>query len=147
MKWQIVCVGKPALTWAKAGLEDYQNRLKRTATVDFTVLREGGTASETAKKMLAASEDSIRIVLDERGKQISSMAFASWIDKHQQAGTKRVSFLIGGANGHSEEVRTAAHEVWSLSTMTLQHELALVVLMEQLYRAYSILGGSPYHRE
>ena len=125
MKWQIVCVGKPALTWAKAGLEDYQNRLK----------------------MLAASEDSIRIVLDERGKQISSMAFASWIDKHQQAGTKRVSFLIGGANGHSEEVRTAAHEVWSLSAMTLQHELALVVLMEQLYRAYSILGGSPYHRE
>ncbi len=147
MKWQIICVGKPALSWAKAGFEDYQSRLRRSASLDFTVLREGGAEAETSRKMLAASEDSIRIVLDERGKQLSSKAFAAWIDRHQQAGTKRISFLIGGANGHSEEVRSAAHEVWSLSAMTLQHELALVVLMEQLYRAYSILNGAPYHRE
>ena len=77
----------------------------------------------------------------------SKETLAKWIEARQNDGTKRVSVLIGGANGHSEEVRAAADEVWNLSAMTLQHELALVVFMEQLYRAYSIVRGEPYHRE
>jgi 23S rRNA (pseudouridine1915-N3)-methyltransferase len=146
MKWQVVCVGKPALSWAKAGLADYSQRLLRVAKVEMLTLKEGAPPQATAQRMLEASEGSRRIVLDERGKGITSTAFAKWIEARQNDGTKRVSVLIGGANGHGEEVRAAPDEVWNLSAMTLQHELALV-FMEQLYRAYSIVRGDPYHRE
>ena len=147
MKWQVVCIGKPALSWAKAGLADYAARLKRVASVDLITIKEGLPSQVNSQRMLSASEGGRRIVLDERGKSITSMAFAKWIEARQNDGTKRVSVLIGGANGHSEEVRAVADEVWNLSAMTLQHELALVVFMEQLYRAYSIVRGEPYHRE
>lgn len=145
MKWQIITVGKPALPWAKAGAEDYTKRLRRSANVEMVVLREGTTA-QNATRALEASEGSWRIVLDERGKHLTSEEFARWIGKQELSGRKRVSFIIGGANGHAPEVRDSADELWSLSAMTLQHELAFVVFLEQLYRAYSILHGDPYHR-
>jgi 23S rRNA (pseudouridine1915-N3)-methyltransferase len=128
-------------------MADYAARLKRVTAVEMTVLKEGVPANVNSQRMIEASEGSRRIVLDERGKAITSMAFARWIENRQNDGTKKVSVLIGGANGHTEEVRNSADEVWNLSSMTLQHELALVVFMEQLYRAYSIVRGGPYHRE
>lgn len=146
MKWNVVTVGKPALLWAKAATEDYSKRLRKMASVELVTIREGGTA-QNGVRSLEASKDSLRIVLDERGRQMSSMEFSKWIEKQEMGGRKRVSFLIGGADGHSPEVKAAADELWSLSTMTLQHEMALVVLLEQIYRAYSILRGTPYHRE
>lgn len=145
MKWQIIVVGKPALPWARQGMEDYAQRLRRFVSVEVTTIREGPPA-QVAAKSLQASEGSWRIVLDERGRQHSSVALAQWIEKQELAGRKRVSLLIGGADGHPTEVRDAADELWSLSAMTLQHELALVVLMEQIYRACSINRGEPYHR-
>jgi 23S rRNA (pseudouridine1915-N3)-methyltransferase len=145
MKWLIITVGKPALPWARDAAADYLRRVSRWADVEHKVVREGDSAS-VSKRMLEASQDTWRIVLDEKGKSISSAAFAGWIDKQNLAGRKRVSFLIGGADGHSPEIRAAANEVWSLSTLTLQHELALVIFLEQLYRGYSILHGTPYHR-
>jgi 23S rRNA (pseudouridine1915-N3)-methyltransferase len=72
---------------------------------------------------------------------------AAWINRKQLDGAKSVSLFIGGANGHPPQLRKAVTEAWALSRFTLQHELALVVLMEQIYRAYSILRGDPYHRE
>jgi 23S rRNA (pseudouridine1915-N3)-methyltransferase len=147
MKWQVVCIGKPSLSWAKAAMADYAARLKRVTAVEMTILKEGVPANVNSQRMIEASAGSRRIVLDERGKAITSMAFARWIENRQNDGTKKVSVLIGGANGHTEEVRNSADEVWNLSSMTLQHELALVVFMEQLYRAYSIVRGEPYHRE
>lgn len=146
MKWNVITVGKPALLWAKAATEDYSKRLRKMASVELVTIREGGTA-QNGVRSLEASKDSLRIVLDERGRQMSSMEFSKWIEKQEIGGRKRVSFLIGGADGHSQEVKAAADELWSLSTMTLQHEMALVVLLEQIYRAYSILRGTPYHRE
>ncbi len=100
-----------------------------------------------ADRMMTASEGSWRVVLDEKGKSMTSKGFAQWIGKQQITGRKRISVLIGGADGHSEAVKAAADETLSLSTLTLQHELACVIFLEQLYRGYSILGGSPYHRE
>lgn len=146
MKWNLITVGKPALSWAKSATEDYTKRLRKMATVELTTIREGGSA-QNGVRSLEASKDSYRIVLDERGRQLSSMEFARWIEKQELNGRKRVSFLIGGADGHSPEVREAADELWALSTMTLQHEMALVVLLEQIYRGYSIMRGTPYHRE
>jgi 23S rRNA (pseudouridine1915-N3)-methyltransferase len=97
--------------------------------------------------MLAASEGSWRVVLDERGRQMRSVDFAQWIGRQEMMGRKSVSVMIGGADGHDELLRDAADEVWTLSSMTLQHELALVVFLEQLYRARSIQAGTPYHRD
>jgi 23S rRNA (pseudouridine1915-N3)-methyltransferase len=87
------------------------------------------------------------VVLDERGKQLRSVEMARWIEKQQISARKRVSVLIGGADGHSESFRASADVCWSLSSLTLQHDIALVVLAEQLYRAHAILRGEPYHRE
>ena len=146
MHWRIITIGKPALPWARLGLEDYLGRLKRAVKVEHVIIKEGPRES-VENQLLAASENSLRIVLDERGKARRSLDLSRWIQEHDLRGTKRVSVLIGGADGHSEKVRKAADECWTLSSFTLQHEIALVVLAEQIYRAYSIIRGEPYHRE
>jgi 23S rRNA (pseudouridine1915-N3)-methyltransferase len=145
MKWAIVSVGKPALPWARDAAADYLRRLSRWATVECKVVKEGDMPTVT-RRMLEASEDSWRVVLDEKGRPITSVELSKWIESQDLAGRKRVSILIGGADGHGKDLRSAADEVWSLSALTLQHELALVLFMEQLYRGYSILRGTPYHR-
>ncbi|MFZ4767332.1 MAG: 23S rRNA (pseudouridine(1915)-N(3))-methyltransferase RlmH [Roseimicrobium sp.] len=145
MKWKIITVGKPALPWARAAVEDYLGRLPRFAQVEWIALREGTTV-QTGARALEASSGTRRIVLDERGRQFGSVDFAKWIERQELAGLKCAALLVGGADGHSPEVRQDADEVWSLSSMTLQHELALVVLLEQLYRACTIMRGGPYHR-
>jgi 23S rRNA (pseudouridine1915-N3)-methyltransferase len=126
---------------------DYMKRLQRMATVEWKILRSGKPVRQTSEEMLAASEGALRVVLDERGRQLTSREFAQWIGRQELAGRKAVSVLIGGADGHDAGVREAADEMWALSAMTLQHELALVVFLEQLYRARSIQAGSPYHRD
>jgi 23S rRNA (pseudouridine1915-N3)-methyltransferase len=145
MRWQIISVGKPALSWAKIAVEDYLRRVQRMAQVEMVVLKQAAPSQVLAKAM-EASQGNWRVVLDEKGRQFGSVDFAKWIDKQEMRGQKAVSLFIGGADGHPEELRRAADEIWSLSSMTLQHELALVVLLEQLYRAFSIQRGDPYHR-
>ncbi|TLD68484.1 23S rRNA (pseudouridine(1915)-N(3))-methyltransferase RlmH [Phragmitibacter flavus] len=145
MKWQVITVGKPALTWAKAGLEDYARRLTRMAQVEMVVLKEG-TPAQVAQRALEASKGSWRVVLDERGRDLTSVELSGWVQKQENASLKRVSVLIGGADGHDESLRSEADECWRLSKMTLQHEMALVLFYEQLYRAYGMLRGDPYHR-
>lgn len=127
-------------------MDDYLKRLGRVARVEHIVIKEG-PRDHVETQMLAASADSLRIVLDERGKARRSLELARWIEQHDLHGTKRASLLIGGADGHSESLRKSADECWTLSSFTLQHEIALVILTEQIYRAYSILRNEPYHRE
>ncbi len=146
MRWTIIATGKPAIGWARQGIEDYLGRLHKTGAVECLYIKDG-PPEEVTKRMLTASEGSLRVLLDERGRQQRSTALAQWIEARQLDGTKRVSVLIGGASGHSPALKEAVKESWSLSSLTLQHELALLVLTEQLYRAYSILRGEPYHRE
>lgn len=146
MQWKIIAVGKPALAWAKEGIADYLHRLNRTQDVECVFIKDG-PADQVTKRMLEASADSHRVLLDERGKMWRSQALAEWIRQKELHGCKRVSLLIGGASGHSPELKAMIKDSWSLSSMTLQHELAMVVLLEQIYRAYSINRGEPYHRE
>jgi 23S rRNA (pseudouridine1915-N3)-methyltransferase len=97
--------------------------------------------------LLERTEGCRRLVLDERGERLTSRQFARLIEELELGGVRRAAFLVGGSDGHSEEVRAKADRVLSLSSLTLQHELALVVLLEQLYRGYAILRGLPYHRD
>jgi len=146
MRWKIVAVGKPSLGWARLGVEDYAQRVQRLSPIEVIYVKEG-TEEQVTQRMLDASEGSLRVLLDEKGKALRSVDLARWLDHRQLDACKSSAILIGGASGHHPKVREAARESWSLSAFTLQHELALVVLLEQIYRAHSILRGDPYHRE
>jgi 23S rRNA (pseudouridine1915-N3)-methyltransferase len=87
----------------------------------------------------------IAALLDSRGRQLSSEQFAEWLGKQRDEGQQTIVFAIGPADGWSEEARKRAHLLLSLGPMTLPHELARVVLSEQIYRAFTILSGHPYH--
>lgn len=146
MIWNIFAIGKPKLAFARAGVEEYAVRLRRLAEVRTEWLKSGTRESESAL-LLQRSEGMFRIALDERGEQFTSRAFAGRIAAWEQQSVKSVAVLIGGADGHTEALRQGSNMAWALSTLTLQHELALVVLFEQVYRAYSIKAGLPYHRD
>jgi len=146
MRWHLFVIGKPKLDFAKLGVEEYAARLKPFASVEIECLKAGSREKES-RALLDRSEGMFRVVLDERGAEIGSRALAQRISEWEMTAKRDVALLIGGADGHTAEVRQAAGWVWSLSQLTLQHELALVVLLEQLYRAYTIKGGTPYHRD
>ena len=107
---------------------------------------EARTADE-AQRLVAKLGDSRLVVLDERGKSISSDAFATLIRRQRDAGTQSMSFVIGGPDGHGTALRDRASELISFGAMTMPHGLVRVVLAEQLYRAATIISGHPYHRQ
>jgi 23S rRNA (pseudouridine1915-N3)-methyltransferase len=146
MNWNIFAIGKPRLDYAELGIAEYLKRLEPMAKVRTHYLKGGKQAEESAL-LLERSEGMVRIALDERGEQISSRFFADTIKGWEQRSMKSVAILIGGADGHVPLVRSTCQYVWALSKLTLQHDLALVVFFEQLYRAYTIKNGLPYHRD
>ena len=145
MRWQIFTIGKPKLAFAKSGVEEYAKRIRPFAELTCEFLK--ASAEGESEMLLRRSEGAFRIVLDERGEQITSRAFSEKISEWERRNVKTIALLIGGADGHSEKLRASADWIWSLGKLTLQHELALVILLEQLYRAYSIKSGSQYHRD
>lgn len=144
MKYDIISVGKIKTGFYRDGCKEYEKRLKRYANVTLTTVREG-TQSMESERLLAKTTGYI-IALDERGTQRTTTSFAAHIDKLELHGTNRISFLIGGANGHTPQLRKRADELCSLSTLTMPHDLALLVLLEQLYRIETVRSGHPYHR-
>jgi len=103
--------------------------------------------SDEATRLLASAEDcDCLVALDERGKTMSSAVFSQWLDAQRGSGVRRMAFLVGGADGHGAQVISRAKLVLSLGPMTLPHGLARAVLVEQIYRAGTILAGHPYHR-
>ena len=147
MHLKIFAIGKPKLAFAKSGVEEYAGRLRPWTAFSLEYLKCGTRENESAA-LLERSAGMLRIVLDERGEQLTSRALAGKISAWEQSGTvKVIAILIGGADGHSEELRRSANWLWSLSKLTLQHEMALVLVLEQVYRAYTIKAGTPYHRD
>tara|TARA_R110000850_G_scaffold49460_8_gene122025 strand:+ start:1308 stop:1748 length:441 start_codon:yes stop_codon:yes gene_type:complete len=146
MKWQIAAIGKPSLRYAKDGVAEYLKRLRRytTVTLDFDSKDVG--RERNSQHLLDLSKGAVRIVLDERGETWTTADMVKRVERWQLDGVKRVSLLIGGADGHTEDLRAKGDHVISLSGFTLQHELALVVLLEQIYRVHTVMRGEPYHR-
>ena len=145
MKWLLLTVGKSALPYAKAGRDEYLKRLARFAPVTEATVKASNPARESAG-LLELSEECFRVVLHERGTAPTSRQLAAKVDQWRQSGS-RVAVIIGGADGHDPSLLESADFLWSLGPLTLQHELALVVALEQLYRAHTILTGHPYHRD
>lgn len=146
MQWRIITVGKPGHPWVKDALGMYWKRLQHYARFEHVVIKEA-PIPQVESQITTACEGALCILLDERGKQLRSLELAKWIENEEISGRKRVCIVIGGAAGHSEHFRAHAKTCWSLSTLTMQHDIALVVLVEQIYRAYTIMRGEPYHRE
>ena len=147
MKWKVIVSGKPSLIFARDGVTEYEKRLRRQASVDLIYLRGSGTAEEIEKRYLAASAGCTIMAFDERGETWSTSEFREVVDRWEMdGGTKSVAIWIGGADGLGDSLRARADLLVSFGKMTMQHELALVVLLEQLYRVYTLKRGEPYHR-
>jgi len=145
MKLLLLTIGKPALPYAKAGRDEYLARLAKFTPVEHATLKASDPARESTD-LLARSEGHYRVVLHEHGTQLTSRQLAAKLDHWQQA-ARPLAIILGGADGHAPSLLERADFLWSLSPLTLQHELALVVALEQLYRAHTILIGHPYHRD
>ena len=154
MKLHFVWIGKTKDRPCAALIGEYLKRLARFASYEITELKDASGSADATRviqiegvKLLAAVErDDFVVLLDEAGQQMSSVEVAEFIQAKQQQGCKRVAFLIGGFAGVSEEVKKRAQLKLALSRMTLTHEFARVLLTEQLYRAYTLIAGVPYHK-
>ena len=146
MRFRICTVEPPRLPFARAGAEEYVKRLRAYGGAEVRSAR-AGTAAVEAERLLNASEGCRRILMDERGALLSTAEWRVQFDAWEADGAREIAFLIGGAEGHGPAIREAVPEAWSLSLLTLQHELALVVLLEQIYRVQSWRRGEPYHRD
>ena len=140
MKIRLVMHGKTRRAEVRALLDDYLSRARRYAEVEASEVPN----SPAALRKLKAEPASLWVLLDAGGKQFSSAQFARWLAQQRECGVRELVFLCGDAEGFPEELRRRADAKLSLSTMTLPHELACVVLAEQLYRAFAILAGHPY---
>jgi 23S rRNA (pseudouridine1915-N3)-methyltransferase len=140
LKLTILAVGKIKEAWARQGCDEYLRRLRRHFPVEEVELRDAeGLAPRLPARHLV-------IALDERGQEPSSAELAARLAGWMNAGTAGVCFLIGGADGLPPAALGLARERLSLGRLTLPHRLARLVLLEQLYRAASIVRGEPYHR-
>ena len=147
MRFRVIVAGKPALDYAKAAVDEYMKRLRRHGSYEITVVK-AGDRDPVSERLLEASEGCLRIALDERGETPTTREMAAKLDGLEMRGeVKAVAFLIGASDGHSDALRARCDMVLSLSSMTMQHELALIVLLEQLYRIATIKSGAPYHRD
>ena len=152
MKLRLLWVGKTRAGWLRDGIDEYAGRLRRYVPLEIVEVKE--------EKGLAPGEQRLRegerlaraipptaqlILLDERGEEPTSPELAAFIGKSRDSGVPELAFVIGGAYGFSDELRSRAHRLLALSRLTLTHEMARVVLLEQLYRGFTILNNEPYH--
>lgn len=140
MRLQLLMIGKTRRPEMCAIIEDYANRIRRSCPIEILEVRD----AEAALKKLEADRAATPILLDAGGRSMDSDDFAKWLGELRDRGTRQVIFICGNADGFPESLRQRVAQKLSLSAVTLSHELARVVLAEQLYRAFAILSGSPY---
>ena len=142
MKIHIVTVGKPKLPFAKIGWDEYLNRLKHHHDVRVTHIDD---RQNTSKNILATIGKAYSLALVIDGQQLTSEELASFMEKRAQYG-EELCFIIGGPDGLQPEVIGATDFQLGLSRLTFPHDMAMVVLLEALYRASTISAGHPYHK-
>ncbi len=128
------------------GCDHFLARLGPYAKVEMRELKEGRDQVEQEGAALLKAAKGYLIALDEGGKEHTSASWAARTSDLETRSVSQLSFLLGGANGHGEALKAQVDELWSLSKLTLPHELARLLLLEQLYRSETIRAGHPYHR-
>jgi 23S rRNA (pseudouridine1915-N3)-methyltransferase len=152
---RLISVGRPRLPHWKAASAEYLDRIRHWLDVRETFVAEGRAASspaarreeESARLLAAFSPADTVICLDERGTSATSSQFAAWLDRLAEDANRVPCFVLGGAYGLTDNVRAKARHLLALGPMTLPRELARVVLLEQIYRAETIIRKLPYHHD
>ncbi len=157
MKITLLTVGKTDRDWVRQGLDIYVSRLKHYIPFSIVEIPELKNVSALSKEQIKFKEGelilkNIRntddvILLDERGKEHSSVEFAGIIQDKINYGSRDIVYVIGGAYGFSDAVYTRANSKLSLSKMTFSHQMVRAIFAEQIYRAFTIMKGEPYHHE
>lgn len=140
MKIQLLLLGKTRRAELCALLDEYVKRISRSCPIEVTEVRDAAAAV----KKLDADRAATAMLLDAGGKSYDSEAFAKWLGEQRDRGTREIVFVCGDADGFPAELRERVKQKVSLSAMTYSHELARVMLAEQIYRAFAILSGRPY---
>ena len=152
MRLRIIWTGKTRDARLRALVDDYAGRLNHFVRCEVTELREVGRADksgidkETKRISDALRPGSVTVLLDSEGTEWTSQQLAAHVQRWEGSGIKEVAFVIGGPNGLASDFKARADKRWSLSRLTLTHEMARVLLFEQLYRAYTIIHGLPYQK-
>lgn len=155
MKILFLVIGKTDESYLETGIGKYIKRLEHYIPFEMKVIpdiKNRKTLTEDQQKkaegdlilsQLASGDD--LILLDENGKTFSSVAFSQWIEKKMNVGSKKIIFVVGGPYGFSKDVYAKAKAKISLSEMTFSHQMIRLIFVEQLYRAFTIIKGEPYH--
>jgi 23S rRNA (pseudouridine1915-N3)-methyltransferase len=157
MELKLVTVGKTDVAWVKAGLDLYVSRLRHYVPFTLVEIPQLKNVSAFSQEQIKEKEGELIlkqvapgetvILLDERGRQYRSVEWADWIQRQLSLGGKGLVFVVGGAYGFSQKVYDRANGLVSLSKMTFSHQMVRTVFAEQLYRAFTIIKGEPYHHE
>lgn len=157
MKICLLVIGKTDATYIRQGIEEYEKRLKRYVPFEMKVLpdvknvKSGGEHLQKEKEGELILEQlqpaDVVVLLDEKGRQYTSVEFSAYLSQKMLGGIKRLVFVVGGPYGFSEAVYCRGNEKVSLSKMTFSHQMVRMIFAEQIYRAMTILKGEPYHHE
>lgn len=157
MKIELWWIGKTNMDYLEKGIREYEKRLKHYSAfeiISIPDIKGAGKLDDVALKKKEAeivlkklSGDTFLVLLDEKGKQLRSLDFATYIQKKRNQSTRKLVFLIGGAFGFHQSLYARADEKLSLSNMTFSHQMVRLFFIEQLYRAFTILSNEKYHNE
>ena len=157
MKIELAVIGKTSIGYLKQGIDEYIKRLKHYVPFEIkyiddikntkNISEDQQKRTEGAKILSLLDKSDFVVLLDEHGKEYTSMQYSSYIQKRMLSGVKKVVFVIGGPHGFSQEVYDRANDKISFSKMTFNHEMIRLIFTEQLYRAYTIINHEPYHHE
>lgn len=143
MKHRVISVGRPS-GWAKIAAEEFARRIGGFAEIELVHVKE---SAKQEKELLEKSEGWHRVAMDEKGKAAATAEWKKEFDHWERVGKAKTAWILGGADGHGEGLRGQCGVVKSLGPQTLSHDLALVALLEQIYRVETWRSGHPYHRE
>ncbi|MBS0186205.1 MAG: 23S rRNA (pseudouridine(1915)-N(3))-methyltransferase RlmH [Proteobacteria bacterium] len=147
MKLQLIAVGSLKSLALKELWDTYKKRLLWSLEITEVPASKVGDKFQEAQNILKVlNPQSFLVILDEKGENISTVNFASFIEKHHLLGTKQMSFLIGGADGIEDSLKKKADRMFSFGAQTWPHDFVRILLIEQIYRVQQILNHHPYHR-
>lgn len=157
MKIKLLLVGKSQEAYLQKGIEIYKNRIVHYAPFEIVEIPELKQTAALSKDQIKSKEGDLIlkkikstdhvILLDERGDRYNSIAWARYLEQHSLRSGKDIVFVVGGGYGFSHQVYDRANSMLSLSDMTFSHQLIRLIFVEQLYRAFTIIKGEPYHHE
>lgn len=157
MKIKLLCIGKTDSDYISQGLKEYENRLKHYISYESVYIPDIKNSKNLSENQQKEKEGELIknqlkvtdyiVLLDERGKDYSSVEFSKFIEKQMTSGLKGLVFVIGGPYGFSKDMYERANAKISLSKMTFSHQMVRLIFTEQLYRAMTIIKGEPYHHQ